>query len=92
MSDRERIPAPAHDPLADAFGSTGLFLMVTAVVAFPVCVASLLHAQGALAAVVGVIALLSFAVGTFCFSADGRRSRQRQPLVAAQQGRLSSES
>ena len=67
---RERIPAPTEEPTAEAAGTTGLFLLVTAVIAFAICVGSGGLADGLLALVAGVVALVSFVTSIACFVAQ----------------------
>ena len=72
------------DPIGDAVGTTGLFLIVTAVIAFAVCVGGLGLAGGGFALTAGLVALFSFAASIACFVAENRRLHARECLIATQ--------
>ncbi|KUH80317.1 MULTISPECIES: hypothetical protein [unclassified Mycobacterium] len=69
---RERAIAPADDPTAEAIATTGLFLIITAVIAVAVSLASWGAADAAMAAAAGAIATLSFAASLVCFAIQSR--------------------
>ncbi|MGV0849034.1 hypothetical protein [Mycolicibacterium phlei] len=69
----EPVVAPADPPTTEALATTGLFTIVTAVIAVAVCLASWSAADTLLAAAAGVIASLSFAVSLACFVVQSRQ-------------------
>jgi F0F1-type ATP synthase assembly protein I len=73
-------PAGAQGPMAEAIGTTGLFLNVTAVIAIAVCLASWGSANGTLALLAGAIALISFVTSILCFLAQAEE-RERQQIT-----------
>lgn len=68
-----------HPAAGDAVGTSGLFLIVTAVIAFAVCLAGAGLARGGLALTAGTIAVLSFAASVACFSAESGRDSTECP-------------
>jgi F0F1-type ATP synthase assembly protein I len=77
----ERTSAPTDDPVAEAVATTGLFLMLTAVIAVAVCLAGWGASDGPFAAVAGVIGLLSFAVSIACFRAQADEHQPQEVAV-----------
>lgn len=69
---REHALAPADDPSVEALATTGLFLIVTAVIAVAVCLASWGASDTPLAALSGAIASLSFVSSLVCFAVQSR--------------------
>ena len=69
---RESALAPAENPTAEAIATTGLFLIVTAIIAVAVCLASWGAADAPLAAAAGVIAVFSFTASLVCFGLQSR--------------------
>jgi hypothetical protein len=68
----ERAIAPAENPTAEAVATTGLFLIITAIIAVAVGLASWGSADGPLAALAGVIAAFSFTASLICFGLQSR--------------------
>ena len=64
--------------MAEAIATTGLFLNFIAVIAVAVCLASWGTSDAAVAAVAGVVALLSFAASIACFRAQAEDQDQKQ--------------
>lgn len=62
----ERTP-PSDDPFHEAVATTGLFLLMSAVIALAVGLASWGMSETLIAALSGVAALLSFSASIFCF-------------------------
>ena len=56
--------------MAEAIATTGLFLIVIAVIAVTVCLASWSTSYGATAAIAGAVTLVSFAASIACFRAQ----------------------
>jgi hypothetical protein len=75
---RERVPAPTGEPTAEATATTGLFLLVTAVIATAVCLGSCGLSDGLLALVAGVVALFSFITSIVCFVAQAEEGNPRK--------------
>ena len=71
-------------------GTTGLFLIVAAVIASAISLGGLGQAGGDLAVTAAVIALLSFAASMVCFRAESRRLVQHETLSGAQRSVVSS--
>lgn len=76
----EHTPLPAGGAGAEAVATIGLFLIVGAVIAAVVCLASWGLADGSLAIAAGVVALVSFAGSIACFRAQAEEG-QLQPLT-----------
>jgi hypothetical protein len=69
---------PGSDPVPDAVGTTGLFLLVTAVIAFAVCMAGLTLARAGFAMTAALVTLFSFAGSMACFIAESSRLRESE--------------
>lgn len=62
--------AHAEDPFNEAVATTGLFLLVTAIIAMAFALASWGLSETLLAVLAGAVALISFAASMFCFTAQ----------------------
>ena len=83
---------PGNDPVAEAVGTTGLFLIVTAVIAFAVCLGGFGLAQTGTATTTGLIGLLSFGGSVACFLAESRPLPERERLVISARAPVASSS
>jgi len=63
-----------NDPAAEILATSGLITMLGAVVAAVIAVVALGDGSAATAGLLGLVALVSFAVSMLCFAADSRRS------------------
>lgn len=70
-----------REPTAEATGTTGLFLIVTAVIAFAVCLGSWGLSDGLLAFAAGAVALVSFITSIGCFIAQAEDRNPPHPTV-----------
>lgn len=75
----EHTAVPADEASGEAVATIGLFLIVSAVIAAAVSLASWGLADGSLAIVAGTIALLGFAGSILCFRTQAG-DREPQPL------------
>jgi hypothetical protein len=64
---------PTDDPIAEAIGTTGLFLLVTAVVAFVVAIAGFGAGSPEIAIAAAAVTVLSFVSSMGCFSLDSKK-------------------
>lgn len=62
--------AHAEDPFNEAVATTGLFLLVTAIIAVAFALASWGLSETLFAVLAGAVALVSFAASMFCFTAQ----------------------
>ncbi|AMO62661.1 Uncharacterised protein [Mycolicibacterium phlei] len=69
----EPVLAPADPPTTEALATTGLLLIVTAVIAVALCLASWSVSDTLLAATSGIIAALSFAISMVLFVTQSRQ-------------------
>ncbi len=69
MAEKAAI-AHADDPFNEAVATTGLFLLVTAIIAVAFALASWGLSEAVLAVLAGAVALVSFAASIFCFTAQ----------------------
>lgn len=70
MVDRAEATASADDPYSEAVATTGLFLIITAIIAVAFSLASWGMSETAMAALAGVLALLSFTASILCFKSQ----------------------
>lgn len=71
---------PTDDPFHEAVATTGLFLLVSAVIALAVAVASWGMSETLIAGLSGAAAALSFSASIFCFRAQ---SNDQAPAEAS---------
>ncbi|HET7666972.1 MAG TPA: hypothetical protein VFK56_13075 [Mycobacterium sp.] len=71
----------SDDGKAEAIATTGLFLNFIAVIAIAVCLASWGGSQTAMAALSGVVAVVSFAASIACFRAQADDHDQQEVPV-----------
>jgi hypothetical protein len=71
----------SDDPFNEAVATTGLFLIMTAVIALAVALASWTMAEPLFAALAGAVALLSFSASIFCFKAQAVESAPAEATV-----------
>lgn len=64
--------AHAEDPFNEAVATTGLFLLVTAIIAVAFALASWTMSETLFAVLGGAVALLSFAASIFCFTTQAQ--------------------
>lgn len=69
MAERADI-THAEDPFNEAVATTGLFLLVTAIIAMAFALASWGLSETLFAVLGGAVALVSFAASIFCFTAQ----------------------
>jgi hypothetical protein len=62
--------APTQRPMADAIANVALILNVTAFVALAIGLGQIGYGSAALAASLGIVAVLCFAASLVCFAAD----------------------
>ncbi|BBX69078.1 hypothetical protein [Mycolicibacterium psychrotolerans] len=62
--------AHAEDPFNEAVATTGLFLLITAIIAVAFALASWGLSETLFAVLAGAVALVSFAASIFCFTAQ----------------------
>lgn len=74
MTDRNS--RTAGDPTAEVLATTGLVTMIGAVMAGVIAVVALGDGSAMVGAILGVVALLSFAASVVCFAVDSRRSEE----------------
>jgi F0F1-type ATP synthase assembly protein I len=77
-ADPVNLLAMSEDGMAEAIATTGLFLNFIAVIAVAVCLASWGVADAAMAALSGVVAVVSFAVSIACFRAQADDHDQQE--------------
>jgi hypothetical protein len=70
----------ADDPTAEILATSGLITMLGAVMAAVIAVVALGDGSAVAGAVLGAIALLSFAASVVCFTADSKRSEAPLPF------------
>lgn len=70
MAERADITVNPDDPFNEAVATTGLFLLITAIIAVAFALASWGLAETAIAALAGGAAVVSFAASIFCFKAQ----------------------
>lgn len=73
---REPNLVPTDGQAAEAIATASLFVLVTSVIAFVVCLGSWGHSDMLLAIVAGIVALVSFAVSIVCFLAQADERKQ----------------
>ncbi|AFM18458.1 hypothetical protein Mycch_3726 [Mycolicibacterium chubuense NBB4] len=71
----------SDDPFNEAVATTGLFLIMTAVIALAVALASWTLSEPLFAAMSGAVALLSFSASIFCFKAQALESAPTEVTV-----------
>jgi F0F1-type ATP synthase assembly protein I len=71
----------SDDGKAEAIATTGLFLNFVAVIAIAVCLASWGGSHAAMAALSGVVAVISFAASIACFRAQADDHDQQEVPV-----------
>ncbi|MCT7662163.1 hypothetical protein [Mycobacterium deserti] len=79
---RDGDPAGTKEPMAEAIGTTGLFLNVTAVIAIAVCLAGWTSSDATLALLAGAIAVISFVSSILCFLAQAEERERQQVTVS----------
>lgn len=62
----------ADDPFNEAVATTGLFLLISAIIALAFALASWGLSETLFALLSGAVALLSFAASMFCFTSQAR--------------------
>jgi len=62
----------AEDPFNEAVATTGLFLLLTAIIAVAFALASWGLSELVFAGLSGAVAVLSFAASIFCFASQGQ--------------------
>ncbi|ORB28251.1 hypothetical protein [Mycolicibacterium parafortuitum] len=67
MADRADIAPSADDPFNETVATTGLFLIVTAIISLAFALASWGLAETLIAAFAGAVALVSFTASILCF-------------------------
>ncbi len=67
MAERADTIGSAEDPFNEAVATTGLFLLVTAIIAVAFALASWGLSETLFAVLAGAVALVSFASSIFCF-------------------------
>jgi hypothetical protein len=71
MADRADMTS-ADDPFNEAVATTGLFLLVTAIIAVAFALASWGLSEMLFAGLSGAVAFLSFSASIFCFASQGQ--------------------
>ncbi|KKF00396.1 hypothetical protein EUA04_25840 [Mycolicibacterium obuense] len=71
MGERSEIVS-ADDPFNEAVATTGLFLMISAIIALAFALGSWSLSETLFAVLSGAVALLSFAASMFCFTSQAR--------------------
>jgi len=70
MADRAEPTYSSDDPFHEAVATTGLFLIISAIIALAVALASWGADETLIATVAGFAALISFATSIACFKAE----------------------
>lgn len=70
MADWADNTCSSDDPFTEAVATTGLFLIITAIIAVAFALASWGTSEIVMAAVAGVLAVLSFAAAIVCFKSQ----------------------
>lgn len=82
MAERaDNQPSFSDDPFDETVATTGLFLIIAAIVALAVAMASWVSGETLIAWVAGAAALVSFAASIACFTSDATEDAVTQPAT-----------
>ena len=70
MAEMAEVTTKSDDPFHEAVATTGLFLIISAIIALAVALASWSASETLIATVAGIAALISFVTSIACFKSE----------------------